>query len=127
MTNTKDQNLRKRGDYYESIVRQYLASKGLKFLDGNYFCRYGEIDLILLDTPKTLVFAEVKFRSNVSFGHATEMVGVSKQRKMRLTALHYLQQHPRYQKLNCRFDVIGVSLTKGGVDAAIDWIQNAFS
>ena len=78
----------------------------------------------------TLVFVEVRYRRSEQFGGAIESVTPAKQKKIRLTAAHYLQSHPRLQSSNCRFDVIG--LTHASSDAfhttelRFDWIKNAF-
>ncbi len=50
---------RKKGAVAEDLAIEYLLSRGLKFLGRNYYTRYGEIDLIMLDEEE-LVFVEVK-------------------------------------------------------------------
>ena len=54
-------NLRK-GLRFEDQARQYLSARGLKLLESNYRCRFGEIDLIMRDA-QTLCFIEVRFRN----------------------------------------------------------------
>jgi putative endonuclease len=37
------------GAYCEQIARDFLLDQGLVLIHSNYRCRYGEIDLIMLD------------------------------------------------------------------------------
>lgn len=104
----------------EHIAATFLQSKGLKLIAQNYHCRFGEIDLVMQE-GKTLVFVEVRMRSNAAFGGAASSITPQKQQKLILTAQHYLQQHG---DLPCRFDVVLMSSKQAG---QIEWITNAFS
>ena len=57
------------GALAEQLAAQYLQQHGLKLLQSNYSCRFGEIDLILQDGD-THVFTEVRLRSGAAFGGA---------------------------------------------------------
>lgn len=107
-----------RGKQQENRALSLLRSKGLKHRESNYRCRAGEIDLIMEDGD-TLVFVEVRYRRNNSFGGAAASVDRNKIRKIIKTGLHYLQQH----KLNtaCRFDVVAID-----GDDEPRWIKRAF-
>lgn len=122
-------NSRVFGSALESKANRFLRSQGLKLLCRNYRSRYGEIDLIMVDSC-TLVFVEVRYRRNEKFGGAIDSVTATKQKKIRLTATHFLQSHPRLRFSNCRFDVVGLAKTKASTDPIaglhIDWIKNAF-
>jgi putative endonuclease len=107
------------GNDAEQIAATYLLQQGLVLITSNYRCRFGEIDLIMRD-GKTLVFVEVRMRSNPSFGGAGMSITSSKQHKLSLTAEHYLQQHGNTA---CRFDVI--LMTKPSIEN-IEWVRNAF-
>ncbi|PIU17035.1 MAG: YraN family protein, partial [Gallionellales bacterium CG08_land_8_20_14_0_20_59_87] len=48
----------KAGAQAEQTAAQYLQQKGLRLVQANYRCRFGEIDLIMQDGP-VLVFVEV--------------------------------------------------------------------
>jgi len=85
----------------------------------NYHCRFGEIDLIMQDN-KTLVFVEVRLRSNSKFGSAGASITPQKQQKLIATAQHYLQQHG---DCLCRFDAI---LMDKADAKHIEWLRNAF-
>ncbi len=107
----------------EKLAATFLANHGLKLVTQNYHCRFGEIDLIMMDA-KTLVFVEVKLRSNSQFGGAAASITPQKQQKMILTAQHYLQQHVKNQNQTaCRFDAILMDKTNIN---NIEWIRNAF-
>jgi putative endonuclease len=104
----------------EKIAATFLLLQGLKLLATNFHCRYGEIDLIMQD-GKTLVFIEVRLRTNPNFADAANSITAQKQQKLILTAEHFLQKN----KINmpCRFDAVLMSKA----DAAnMQWIRNAF-
>lgn len=111
------------GDYHEKQALAYLKKRGLTLVQQNFYSRFGEIDLIMLDA-KQLVFIEVKARSQSHFAEAAEAVTTSKQQKIIRTALYFLQTHPQYQQHHCRFDVIAITLDP---KAKIQWLQNAFT
>ena len=103
----------------EKLAATFLAKHGLKLVTQNYHCRFGEIDLIMQDA-KTLVFIEVRLRSNARFGSAGASITPQKQQKLIATAQHYLQQHG---DTACRFDAI--LMDKADLQQ-IEWIRNAF-
>ena len=103
----------------EKLAATFLQNHGLKMVAQNYHCRFGEIDLIMMD-GKTLVFIEVRLRSNKHFGNADTSITAQKKQKLTLTAQHYLQTHGDSQ---CRFDAVLMS----SLDSAnIEWVRNAF-
>jgi len=104
----------------EKIAETFLRKQGLKLVEQNYHCRFGEIDLIMQD-GKTLVFCEVRLRSNQQFGGAAASITQQKQNKLIKTAQHFLQQSN--SRLACRFDA--VLLEKNNLNN-IEWIRNAF-
>jgi putative endonuclease len=100
----------------EEQAARFLAGRGLIILARNYRCRGGEIDLVCRDGA-TLVFVEVRLRTNRDFGGAAASITPAKQRRIVLAASHYLAGKPLPA---CRFDAV---LLDG---AGIDWIRNAF-
>lgn len=114
---------RKKGDDIEHYVEQFLKHKGLKLLDRNYSSRYGEIDLIMLESS-TLSFIEVRYRASVAHGSGAESVDYRKQQKIIKTAQVFLQQEHKFQRLNCRFDVVSVTLNNKSLSA--EWVKDAF-
>lgn len=109
------------GDLHEQNALDYLKGKGLKLLDSNHHSRHGEIDLIMQDKD-TLVFIEVRYRRDKSFGGAALSVTPAKQRKIALTALQYIQRKGK-SEMPCRFDVIAITGDNGDKS---QWIKSAF-
>lgn len=114
-------NKKNKGTEAENQACRFLQDKGLNLITRNYYCRQGEIDLIMND-DETTVFIEVRYRKNNHYGDAKESVTSQKQNKIRSTALHFIQSHPRHD--NVRFDVIAI--TGEGSRQQLEWIQNAF-
>ena len=100
----------------EEQAARFLAGRGLKILARNYRCRGGEIDLVCRDGA-TLVFVEVRLRTNRDFGGAAASITPAKQRRIALAANHSLAGKPLPA---CRFDAVLLDGTN------IDWICNAF-
>lgn len=113
------------GNNAEARALSYLVQQGLTLVETNYRCRPGEIDLVMNENG-TLVFVEVRYRADQSYGGALESIDARKQRKLRAAAMHYLQQRHGSMEVPCRFDVVLVSGsldTDSGVE--LDWIPNA--
>ena len=126
MWRTMAQNSRDRGQDAEQACCRFLQQQGLKLLERNYHGRRGELDLIMLDN-NTVVFVEVRYRKNNSFGGALESITASKQQKLRITAEQYLQQETRLQ--NGRFDVVAMTgkvQNNSSNNYTFEWIKNAF-
>lgn len=119
--------MRSKGFEMETYVADYLAKQGINIIERNFSCKMGEIDIIATHKKAhehTLIFIEVRYRANTFFGSATESVSYTKQKKLTRTAQYYLMRNPWGQKLNCRFDIIGVSLKND--QPLIEWIEHAF-
>lgn len=112
------------GDYFEKISKNYLIKKGLKFIDEKYYSKFGEIDLIFLDSKNnTLVFIEVKYRKNSKYGSALEVINKEKIEKIKITSNLYISKVK--WKENIRYDIIGI-MKKNSEKYSIKWIKNAF-
>ena len=114
------------GRQAEQLALQYLQSRGMKLVECNYNCRFGEIDLILKDN-NVLVFTEVRYRKQKAFGSGAESIDARKQQKLLASAAYYLQKHPEFSQHPCRFDVVslnGAKLDQQHIE--IDWIPDAF-
>ena len=109
-----------RGEAAENLAAAYLQRAGLKLVERNYRCRFGEIDLIARDGA-TLVFVEVRMRSSERFGGAAASITRAKQHKLLRTARHYLAGIARAPQ--CRFDAMLIN----GNTNAIEWLKNAFT
>ena len=108
------------GAQAERLAAQFLQHQGLKLLQQNYRCRFGEIDLILQDGG-TLVFAEVRLRSRGDFGGAAASINAAKQGKLVRAAQHYLATLTHIPP--CRFDAVLLQASDG---SGIEWVKDAF-
>ena len=111
------------GIQWENTALVHMQRAGLKLVERNFHCRYGEIDLILRDRDTT-VFAEVRYRGNAAHGGGTVSVGAAKQARLVHTAQTWLQAHAQFATLPCRFDVIGCAGTPE--HPQFEWTRNAF-
>lgn len=109
------------GEAAEQLAADHLERHGLRVVERNYRCRLGEIDLIMHDGG-TLVFVEVRLRSNRNFGSAAESITARKQQRILLAARHYLAGQRDLPP--CRFDAVLLGGLGGGT---IEWIRNAFT
>ena len=112
-----------RGQWAEQVALEYLEREKLELLSRNYHGPRGEIDLIMLH-HETIVFIEVRYRSNNSYIHALETINEKKCTRIIKTSLHYLQANRWAENNPCRFDVITVSGKNDNPE--IGWIKNAF-
>ena len=112
------------GDIGEQAAANYLCDNGYLILERKYRRKIGEIDIIAKNS-QTLVFIEVKTRSNIRYGYPAEAVTYHKQQKIMHTALCYLKQI-KQDDACCRFDVIEIFLTDLNV-VKCNHIINAFS
>ncbi len=110
----------KKGEVFEHKAANFLRDKGWELLENNFRCKLGEIDLIMKD-ENTIVFVEVRYRHQKSFGSATESINYHKQVKIINTANYFLTQSNWHNKYPCRFDVVTFE------GQQIHWIKNAFS
>lgn len=95
------------GAFGEQVAVAYLEGLGLRILQRNWRCRYGELDVIAADETHTVVFVEVKTRSGDGFGGIEQAVTRQKVRRIRrLVGLWLAGQDGRWSGV--RIDVIGV-------------------
>jgi len=109
----------RRGAPAEGLAAAFLEHEGLRIVERNYRCRFGEIDLVARSGP-VLVFVEVRARSSEDFGGAAGSITGAKRRRLVAAARHYLASH-RVERA-CRFDVVLVR----GRDGRIEWLTDAF-
>jgi putative endonuclease len=109
------------GSKGEDIAAEFLKQKGYKILKRNYTTPLGEADIIAKDN-NTIVFVEVKARSNDTYGQPFEAVDYRKQEKLKKIALYYLK-HSNIE-LPVRFDVISI-ISKNGKNE-VNHIAEAF-
>jgi putative endonuclease len=90
----------------ETMAGVELERQGYVILERRYRSRFGEIDLIARD-GSTVVFVEVKTKTDGRFGDPVEMVTWQKQRRLVAMAEEYVAGHA-LDNTPCRFDVVGI-------------------
>ena len=63
-------------------MRKFLKRKGLKTLTRNYASKAGEIDLIMVDSDRSIVFVEVKTRADEEFTPTESVITKPKMDRM---------------------------------------------
>lgn len=111
------------GNAGEALARQYLEKQGLRFLDANWSCKTGEIDLIMQDPDGTRVMVEVRLRRPTSFGEGLDTMANIKKKKLIRTAKYYQQKENYWGDI--RFDVVSI-IMHPNQDADIEHIPHAF-
>lgn len=120
MTNTRASL----GPWGESAAAKHLEQQGYTLLQRNWYCPYGEIDLVMMQ-DETLVFVEVKTRRQ-SLTAAFASITPAKREKLVNAAEYYLTTHYPDAPPDWRIDVVAVTLTDGQiqiehVEDALDW------
>ncbi|HRA80823.1 MAG TPA: YraN family protein [Thauera sp.] len=112
-----------RGQEAEDLAAQHLERNGLRIIARNVRCRGGEVDLICIEL-NSVIFVEVRLRTNTRFGGAAESITPTKQRRVLHAARWWLNgAGRRFQAAACRFDAILLDR----LDAAhIIWLRGAF-
>lgn len=113
---------KKLGNTGENIAVNFLENHGYKILEKNFRIRAAEIDIIA-EKDNTIIFVEVKTRSNIRKGTPAEAVNLRKQKKIIEAASVFLQDEKYFDKA-CRFDVI--EIISEGKFFKVNHIENAF-
>ena len=109
------------GDQGEIAAAAFLEEAGVRILQKNFRCRYGEIDLIGWDGYSYLVL-EVKYRYSSDFGEASEAVDYRKQQKICLTFDYYRMKKQLDEFTPVRFDIVEVDRY-----GRCRWLKDAFN
>ena len=122
----------------EDIALAHLSARGFRLLHRNYRHRRGEIDLVMEDPDRVLVFVEVKANRTESKGRPLERIDGRKIARLQRLAQRYCWEF-HLEHRDMRFDVVGVELSgtasgpaaagsagQAGVRARVEHIPNAF-
>jgi putative endonuclease len=112
------------GKWGERRCEKFLRKRGLRTLTRNYACKAGEIDLIMVDGDRSIVFIEVKTRMAEEFTPTESVITTPKIDKMTKTARYFLSAH-EIENRPYRFDIVTVTLGRHG-PAQIRHYKNAF-
>lgn len=108
----------------ENLAACYLSDQGYQIIGRNHHTARGEIDIIAVRDTE-LIFVEVKARSG-SIADAENAVTLTKQKKITLSALKFLEDNPSFTEYNCRFDAVFVLYDKQNDSYRINHLTNAF-
>jgi len=106
----------------EDEAARYLKSLGYRIVGRRERILRGDLDIVALD-GRTVVFVEVRSRSDTRHGHPAETVGGVKQRRIADLATAYIRRH-RLEDCAARIDV--VTVTFGDGQPVVEHYQNAF-
>lgn len=112
------------GQRAEQLAFDFLVDRNLQPVARNFYCRGGEIDLIMLD-EQCLTFVEVRFRTSTNFTRASHTVDIRKQKKLIRTAAFFVARNRRFATHTMRFDVVAIEGPSTGLES-VDWIKDAF-
>ena len=114
-----------KGKTGEELAKDYLSKKGFMIIASNFYIRFGEIDLIMVDRG-VLVFIEVKVKVGVNFGLPEEMITNKKLAQMKNMANIFVQKNQALaQKHPCwRLDAVCLVLNKNQEIEKINHYEN---
>lgn len=117
-------NNKKIGDLGESIALEYLIKLGYNLVEKNYRTKdRGEIDLIMTKGV-VIVFIEVKYRRQGSFGYSAYSITEKKKRKLYNTAEQYLIEKGLGLNQKCSFGAVLIDDTPQNRE--ISFIEDIF-
>lgn len=105
----------------ENIIADYITKLGYKVVERNFACNQGEIDIIAKDKEE-LVFIEVKTRTDISYGEASEAVTDTKKRHL-INSIKYYIYKQKLENQPIRIDVAEVYINKEKVK--VNYIKQA--
>lgn len=108
----------------EAEAEKYLRGIGYRIVATREKLLRGDIDLVALD-GRTVVFVEVRSRSNTLHGHPAETVGYHKQRRIAQLAAAYIRRHG-LEDCSARIDVVTVIFDGPDGRPLLEHFQNAF-
>lgn len=94
------------GERGERAAVRFLERRGYEILERNWTCSAGEADIIATDED-TLIFIEVKTRSNLEHGLPEEAVDEAKRRRYERIAAYFLKDYDGAD-VAVRFDVVSI-------------------
>ena len=84
----------------------YLLLRGYKIIKHRYQGNFGEIDIIA-KRLNVVAFIEVKARNSKDIDH--QILSVNQQKRIKKSALFFINSHPRLQNINYRYDLATVN------------------
>lgn len=116
------------GDFGENIAVKFLEKNNYKILDRNFFCKFGEIDIVCSKfsekfNREELFFVEVKTRTEKDKIIYPELaVDFSKKIKLQRTAEIYLK-NKKYKYIFYSFSCLAIIINKNKKKAKIKFFE----
>jgi putative endonuclease len=107
----------------EDEAARHLKGLGYRIVGRRERVLRGDIDIVALD-GRTVVFVEVRSKSDTQHGHPAETVGPAKQRRIAELAAAYIRRH-KLEDQSVRIDVVAVTFPAAG-RPVVEHYQNAF-
>jgi len=107
----------------EKIAAKLLRENKYKILAKNFHTRFGELDIVALDGD-TLVFVEVKTRTNAKFGLPEEAISFWKLKAMEKAGQIFRIKHGDLPQAE-RLDVVAIEIDDQGGMKRRELIKNA--
>ncbi|HWB75118.1 MAG TPA: YraN family protein [Nannocystaceae bacterium] len=123
-----DRDTRARGRLIEARVVQWLSQRDHATLACNVELANAELDIVAKDesaNEPTIVFIEVRSRSDDALGHPHETIDADKRSRVIRAATAWLVANDLWERTAVRFDVITV-LGPDPSTATIEWLRAAF-
>jgi putative endonuclease len=108
----------------EDLACRELCRQGYAILARRYRTRYGEIDIVARD-GSTIVFVEVKARTDDRYGNPLEAITLHKQARITAMAQDYVVRRG-LMGAPCRFDVVAVTFGDLPGRAKVEVVKSAF-
>jgi putative endonuclease len=106
----------------EQVAVDFLQKKGYKIINRNWRSGKKEIDIVAT-LKDTLVFLEIKTRSNLDFGFPEESVTKAKQKFLKQAAEAYVAANPGHEYI--RFDIVSIVMVGDNVKEIVHF-EEAF-
>jgi len=113
------------GKLGEKIASEYLQKKGFQMVEKNFYCHWGEIDIVAKELDK-LHFVEIKTRIGIRMGKPYESVTKPKVKKLMRTIQFYLL-NKKLKNYKLSLDVISIVLDSQGFVDRLDYFENITS
>lgn len=112
------------GRWSEKRCERFLKAKGLQTLTRNYRCSAGELDIVMVDPDGSVVFVEVRSRTDKMLVDPEQTITSTKRAHVHRAARFFLAEH-KIQDRPLRFDVVTLVLGRSG-PPQIEHFPNAF-
>ncbi|AYA38202.1 YraN family protein [Hymenobacter oligotrophus] len=106
----------------EQAAANYYLERGYAVVARNYRYRRSEVDLIVQDGTRRLVFVEVKVRTDLRYGYPETFVTPAQQQRIRRAAEQFIISHN--WQADIRFDI--VALTPNSAGFRVEAFEDAF-